>query len=209
MINKIIAEIKVALDNDLYILALMGSLTLIDSCGKAEYPNKGVGYRYEHWYNKYINPLIGDDEEVDILAGYDNKFNEIYIKDKLPELTGEVVYSLRCALLHTDNPNIQIEDIKTNYNKINKFVLCLEGKKDFEMFVDMSGVTVTNGLGNTVRIEREYHLNVRGFCLKVCQECEKYYNLNKNKFKFDYHILDVDKFDAVIKQNESRGEKVE
>ena len=55
---------------------------------------------------------------------------------------------------------------ETNYNKINKFVLCLEGKKDFEMFVDMSGVTVTNGLGNTVRFR--VTILSAPFCAKNC-----------------------------------------
>jgi len=38
MIDKLIEEINLALDNNLYIIALNTSLTLPDICGKAEYP---------------------------------------------------------------------------------------------------------------------------------------------------------------------------
>ena len=39
MINRIIKEVNLALDNECYIVALMGALTLPDICGKNEYPD--------------------------------------------------------------------------------------------------------------------------------------------------------------------------
>ena len=191
MVNKVINEIKTALDNDLYILALMGTLTLIDTCGKAEYPNKGVGDRYRDWYNNFIH-------KYEVSSGYAK-----VLKCKFPEITGEVVYSLRCALLHEDNPNIQIDKIKNKDNKITKFVLEIEKKNKFDIYVNSFGIKYSMD-EKDIKIDREYNLSVRGFCLKVCQESEKYYNANKSKFNFNYNILDIDKVKAEIRQNENR-----
>ena len=54
MINKLIEEIKIALKNNLYLIALNTSLTLPDICGKAEFPNKTTKRRYIDWFDKYI-----------------------------------------------------------------------------------------------------------------------------------------------------------
>ena len=61
MVNRIIKEIKVALDNECYIVALMGALTLPDICGKSAYPNvERVGDRYKRWCDTYVYPKIQD-----------------------------------------------------------------------------------------------------------------------------------------------------
>ena len=41
MVNRIIKEVQLALDNECYVVALMGALTLPDICGKSAYPNMG------------------------------------------------------------------------------------------------------------------------------------------------------------------------
>ncbi|MFR0968762.1 MAG: hypothetical protein ACLSEV_05645 [Coprococcus sp.] len=40
MVQRIVDDIRAALDHDLYFAALSTSLTLPDICGKAEYPNE-------------------------------------------------------------------------------------------------------------------------------------------------------------------------
>ena len=56
MINRIIKEIKVALDNECYMVALMSALTLPDICGKSAYPQLFVGKRYVKWCDTYVYP---------------------------------------------------------------------------------------------------------------------------------------------------------
>lgn len=59
MIENIIKEIRTALNNELYIIALMGTLTLPDACGKAEFPKeKSNSNRYK---NGLKNMLIVED----------------------------------------------------------------------------------------------------------------------------------------------------
>ena len=58
MVNRIVKEVKLALDNECYIVALMGALTLPDICGKSAYPNLGVGERYRNWCDTYVYPKI-------------------------------------------------------------------------------------------------------------------------------------------------------
>ena len=53
MIDKIVSDIRNAIENDCYIAALALALTLPDVCGKAEYPNAGNGKRYKNWYIIY------------------------------------------------------------------------------------------------------------------------------------------------------------
>lgn len=76
MIQKLIDEINIALNQELYLVALTTALTLPDVCGKAEYPNDKTGARYKKWYDTFV-------------------------ADK--NLTAEYVYKLRCSLLHEGN----------------------------------------------------------------------------------------------------------
>ena len=54
MIHKLIDEIEIALENNLYLVALNTALTLPDICGKAEYPQLKTAERYKKWYDEYI-----------------------------------------------------------------------------------------------------------------------------------------------------------
>ena len=51
MVQKLIDDIRAALENDLYFVALNSALTLPDICGKVEYPyEKSSKKRYIDWY---------------------------------------------------------------------------------------------------------------------------------------------------------------
>ena len=43
MVDQLVKEIRKALENELYFVALNSALTLPDICGKVAYPNKAVG----------------------------------------------------------------------------------------------------------------------------------------------------------------------
>lgn len=92
MVNEIVREVNVCLDNGCCIAGLSLVLTLPDICGKAYYPQLGNKRRYIKWFNEYIGQFERDEEGAEV---------------GIPYLSGELVYSLRCSLLHQGNPNIK------------------------------------------------------------------------------------------------------
>lgn len=83
MIDRLINEINIALNNGLYLSALISALTLPDVCGKAEYPKENTGDRYKNWYDTYVNDR---------------------------NLPSETVYRLRCDLLHEGSVEMRDRD---------------------------------------------------------------------------------------------------
>lgn len=177
MVQRLVDDIRAALDNDLYFAALSTALTLPDICGKAEYPNENSTKKsYIDWYNNEI--------------GRYEKNPHQSTKEEMPYLSGEVIYSLRCSLLHAGNPNVDNAQLtKKNASLlIDHFVLKVEKKKDFDIYSDSSGISDIFG-----QHRREYTMSVRRICLILCCVAEDYYKENKEKFKFNYEILDWDK----------------
>ena len=174
MIEKIIFDIEKALDNEAYLSALTLVLTIPDICGKAEFPNEGSNKRrYIDWYDKYV--------------GVYEKSSKIE-SDGLPYLSGEVVYSLRNNMLHQGTPNIEKDNIKNENNKVDNFVLLIEKKKEFDIYVDAAGIWETEE-GKV----RKYRVNIRRLCLILCLAAKGYYKNNISKFDFfNYTILDCD-----------------
>ena len=167
MINRIVSEIRCALNNDLLIIALQAALTLPDICGKAAFPNENTSSRYKKWY----------DEEI---GEYEHAPNYTH----MPYLSGKVVYNLRCALLHEGNPNVEKE--KTD---IDKFTLVLQkSESKCPTACDRGGECKINDN----EIVRTYRVNVRRLCTILCLVAEEYYNQNIEKFSFYYRIIDWD-----------------
>lgn len=166
MVFRLVQDIRKALENKLYFVALSSALTLPDVCGKAAYPDeRSSRKRYILWY----------DEEI-------GKY-EKYPKDKynMPYLSGEVIYSLRCSLLHEGNPNVKNDSLKNN-PPINYFSLVVEEANPFDIYCDSSSITECG---------REYSMNVRRICMILCDVAESYYKEYKNIFHFNYEIIDL------------------
>lgn len=171
MVSRLVQDIEKALNNDLYFAALVSALTLPDICGKAEYPaEESSRKRYTAWYDEQI-------------GNYEKNPRD---KNDVPYLSGEVVYSLRCALLHEGNPNVKNEKLKLT-PRIDHFVLVIEKKNQFDIYGDSSSM---EEYGN-VRIRR-YKMNIRRLCLIICRVAETYYKENQEKFHFNYEIEDRD-----------------
>ena len=89
MILKLVQDIRKSLEKDLYFAALISAIILPDICGKVEFPEeKSSRKRYILWYDKEIGK-------------YEKNPND---KVNMPYLSGEVIYNLRCSLLHEGNP---------------------------------------------------------------------------------------------------------
>ena len=159
-----IEEIRKCLEAGLFLTALSLSLTLPDMCGRAEYPEykDQSKKRYIKWFDNYV-------------PGY-KKTESPYTKD-LPFLSGEVVYQLRCDLLHSGNPNINKNEIKEIDNKIDRFEIEYGGG----LLGDTSMVSYGADL---MPRSRAYYLNMDLLCNRLCNAAEKYYLDNKDKFSF-------------------------
>lgn len=172
MINRMIEEINKCLDNELYISALTMTLIIPDMCGKAEYPTeKNTKQRYVKWFDYWIGQY------------------ETYEGQENPNLTGEIVYSLRCSMLHEGNPTIEKEKFH-----INKFALLWQNDKNGFMFGGSSSIYYSIDCnGNKSVDEIEYEINIRNLVFKICRCAETYYKENKNKFNYiNYKIKNVD-----------------
>lgn len=176
MIERIIIDINKALDAEAYMAALSLVLTLPDICAKAEYGDTMHNReRYEKWYNEYLGqyekaPTSPDEEEM-------------------PYLSGEVVYQLRCAVLHEGTPTIDKNKIREACCVIDHLVLVIEKKKPFNIYGDSSSVIQDNG-----KTVRSYQVNIRRLCMIITAVAGNYYKNHRERFNFlKYEILDWDK----------------
>jgi len=88
--KEFLEEVKKALDNKMYIAALMLGLTIPDIFGNIEYPDlKGPSNskkRYIQWYDEHVTQYLGDSDTEDGSSHMTN---------------GESAYKIRCAVLHS------------------------------------------------------------------------------------------------------------
>lgn len=162
MIDKIISEIEVDVKNECFISALALALTLPDICGKAEFPKDKESIRYKNWYDTYIGLSI--------------KPSDPYGAD-MPYLSGEVVYKLRCSLLHQGTPNIEGSQIREDRCKVDRFILELTDAYD-------EGTSMVAYNGGPKIARRELTVNVLYLINKIVKEAKTYYEGNKVKFDF-------------------------
>lgn len=179
MIDKLIEDINKALDSEAYLAALSLALTLPDICGKAEFPSAGCGRRYIDWYDEHIgqyeHPPFKEDEP------------------KLPYLSGEVVFQLRCSMLHQGTPNINPQNIKDPICRIDRFELVIEKKNTLDIYTDFSARSKDYWNGQLSNEKRTYKVSVRRLCFILCTCAQSYYDKNKEKFNFfNYTITNYD-----------------
>ena len=160
-------DINRALENEAYFAAL--ALTLPDICGKAKYPNERNGTRYINWYDEYVGK-------------YEQCPCETCQENKMPYLSGEVVYQLRNSFLHQGTPNVDKNKIQNEFNKLDKFTLVIEKKNEFDIYADASSVGV----------ERSYRVNVRRLCLILTLTAKGYYEKHMDEFNFfNFSVLEM------------------
>lgn len=166
MIEHLVNEIERCLKNDLQIAALTMALTLPDTCGKVYRPQGKVGERYTSWYNDHIlapkSELIGDTSKSFLV-------------------NGNVVYKLRCAMLHESNPTV----VGTEEN-ITQFSLiwCPVSR--------CSRVPIERCIGldeNGEPQQQTISIDIVSLCRDICKAALLYYRKNKEHFSFDYRII--------------------
>ena len=157
MVSKIISDCEQALQSGLYFAALSLALILPDICAKAKYPDeKSNKKRYVDWYDEYVAPW--------------HKHSKIREdSEELPYASGEVIYSLRCSVLHQGTPGIDSD--KCN---ISDFRLIWETQEP-EYLWSSSG---------TAPGERHLDLPIRTICKTILDEARSYYESNMEQFNF-------------------------
>lgn len=177
MIDKIVEDVRKALDSEAYLAALHLALTIPDVCGKAEYPNARVGERYKRWYDEKIAYLENP-----------NNFVPEDMKTYYPYLSGEVLYQLRCSLFHEGDSMPDISNIKNELNKVDKFDLLIEENNEFNIYGGGSGYEIRDG----EPVNKVCKISIQDICNKLCWVGEKYYHDNRDKFEFrEYNIVDL------------------
>ena len=177
MIKELTWEICKCLKDGYYMAALTSALTIPDICGKAEYPEmeKQTKKRYVDWCNKYL----GKSQKGSFL-----KVGEFY-------QNGELVYSLRCSLLHQGNPNI--EDSVSKKNDIIYFELLYQKSSDGSGCRWTSEAQLIEDDGEEKAVNIKYSVDIKLLCYKLCIAARDFYNKNKEKFDFfNYKIVGLD-----------------
>ena len=162
MINQMIKEVELALENHLFIVALNTALTFPDVCGRVAYPDKsGKQRKYIAWYDENVGKYNRPPNQTD---------------DKMPYLSGEMVYALRCSLTHEGNPSIRLSDHNlVSFKLIRTDSLNYGGSASF----------IGDGECRTIEI------GIWNLCFQLCRAAEYYYKENKDKFAFNYTIEDL------------------
>jgi hypothetical protein len=178
MIDRIIKEIKSALNNEEFLAALALALTLPDTCGKAEFPTKGNRDRYIGWYDEYV----GKYEKPPKAKSDNGLVNTLF--DDMPYMNGEIIYSLRCCFLHQETPNIEKDRIRDPQCKVTRFTLIITGA--------INGGSSSVSSNPFIESEkRTLEINIVNLCCKLCLVAKSYYEDNKEKFDFfDYDLQD-------------------
>ena len=163
MVERLVKEISIGLTNRCYISALTTALTLPDICSKAKYPDeKSTGKKYKQWLNDYACSIQPFGLQVD----------------------AEVIYDLRCRLLHEGNPSID----KAKF-KINKFALMV--RENSANIVTESSCFQEEPDGS--KVCEYYNINIKFLCQKICEAALEFYQANKDLFNFfDYRVINTD-----------------
>ena len=178
MLDIIISDIEKALDAEAYLSALALMMTIPDICAKAEY---GDTLKNHERYIKWFEENIGQYNRTVTREG----------ETEMPYFSGEVAYQLRCSVLHEGHPGVDKTRIKNDANQIDCFVLAVETRKPFEIYIDSSSITTsTDGKVKG----RSYEVNIRRLWGQIKSVSEEFFKNNKDKFAFlSFKVLDVDK----------------
>ena len=180
MINRIRNEIEKCLVNECFIAALSLSLTLVDTCGKAEYPEKGNKDRFISWYDSHIGDKYKPTSEFSA---------------DMPYMSGELAYQLRCMLLHQSTPSAidtsqgkKKASVKDERNQINEFVLTISSDTDEGLSI------VSYAQGRCVK-DSSLKVSVLNLCRRIVNAARSYYEQNASRFDFfKYEIVDEREF---------------
>lgn len=165
MIEKI-EDIRKAIENETYIVALALALTLPDICSQVE---NGVADGNRNMYINWIDKYMEVENYKFPIKGFEKQtFN------------GNMCYALRCKLLHNGNTEI-------NYaTNIDDFVLTKPGNPNYKYGYIYRQENLANGKERLIT-----YIGIDYICESLCKTAETFYNNWSNKSDFNDHILDL------------------
>lgn len=179
----LINDCEKALAAEAYLAALCIALMLPDICSKANRVEKvqkrgEVGIRYKNWFNDYIGAYGND-------SG-DNSFTTA----EYPCLTGDEAYALRCALLHEGLP--RAEKLQT------KIAIVIDDNAYCDRRGESFGVVYAINKDGVMEVqEKRIRINIRSFCMCLCNAAKKYYCEHKEYFDaVQAEAIDYGKWEA-------------
>ena len=162
-------EIQKCIDNKCYIASLTMALMIPDICGKALFPKDETGKRYKKWYTQYIGDY------------YYNNFNNNSDIDKASWMNEDLIYSLRCCMLHEALPTIKKKDIIVKENKIDVFEIQFT---DSAIFFCSDISTKGNGIK-----ERKMSINAKTLSEQLLGCGTDFYNDHKKEIDNEYSTI--------------------
>lgn len=184
-IYKIVKEINQCLDNGCVIAGLSLALILPDICGKAIYPDTRPSKRYIKWFDDYVLSFEQRDKQI---------------KEEIPWLNSEIIFSLRNSILHEGNPNIDKTKLDVVY-----FELIYQQQKQATISNICFSQIINEDKGSKKEIKK-ISINVRDLCSKICYAALKCYVKDRNKFNFfNYDLYDINFMTRQIFKIEGRN----
>lgn len=166
MIEHLVNEIERCLKNDLQIAALTMALTLPDTCGKVYRPKAHNHERYISWYDDHVlaskSELIGDTSKKLLISG-------------------NVVYKLRCTMLHESNPTV----VGTEENITQFSLIWCPVSRCSRVPIERCIELDENGAPQQQAIS----IDIVSLCQDICEAALLYYRKNKEHFSFNYRII--------------------
>ena len=103
---------------------------------------------------------------------------------QMPELTEEIVYALRCSIVHSGDPNLNKKD-----TPVDKFNLTLNKDKT-NSTIAKSTLRMAFPAQDKPFTERGIKVDIYNLCNLLCKAAISYYNSNKNKFTFINYTIE-------------------
>lgn len=165
MLDKI-NDIKIAINNKAYQSALSLSLTLPAICSEVE------NWNSEHQnYVKWCDTHIPKDRFISNIPGFESN-----------ELNGEVIYQLRCSVLHSGTSNI-----KQKFGiAINSFSLWADESGQVNFGYEYQKKTINGKETFNTKIDLVYLVET------LCECAEDFYNNWPDKTDFDDHVVKIE-----------------
>ena len=188
-ILDLIEDIKRAMKADAWFSALSLTFALVSKCGKVQY-NNSDSYNFIHWVDDYItkdNSVCWEKRPnkngkmtkkvSHQVRNYNNSKQELDISE--PYMNGELLYQLRCALLHGASDNVKFNEL--SHCKPNTNI------KSYNFHYQISTQYIEMGWSNiqsSVDCYDNYSMTVPidGLIWPIILSVEEYYNNNQDKF---------------------------
>lgn len=103
-------------------------------------------------------------------------------------MSDELVYSLRCSILHSGNPSIDNKELDIPY-----FELIWREHEGSSIITGTAIAQIIEKDGKEFAIDKHFSVNIRRICAIISSAAMRYYEKNKDKFNFfNYHIENMD-----------------